>query len=485
MEPPLANIRINDLPSEATPTKTEVLAIDGATTRKTTIEAATLAGRPTASQAEAEAGVEPVKAMTPLTTAQAIAAQGSAQFASAAQGAKADTAVQPARAVNSGTGLTGGGNLSADRTIALNAGSIASLAKADTAVQPANTSTATFAFVLDEDNMASDSATKVPTQQSVKAYVDARITPPQGRLTLTSGAAIQTANAVAATTVYFTPYRGNSVPIWGSSAFVIRAFSELSLALSSNSGHTGYHQAGKIMDLGVFDDAGTLRLGTGVAWSGDNLIGTGAGSAERELLNGFWVNKNSMVCRFGSASGNTVTVPARGFTIVGSVMFTANGQTEFTLAPAGAAGGTPAKLMLSNIYNQVNMVAVENDTTVSYTKTTTTLEAFGVSTNNRIDFLNALADMTIGAEVTSTLITAVASATPYVAIGLDSTSVQSGVRALLSTTDTLTNVSVTASYYGVPSIGKHSVYALQGMLTTPQGNFSGSNFYALRASLMV
>ncbi|MGN6773164.1 MAG: hypothetical protein ACTHJQ_25445, partial [Rhizobiaceae bacterium] len=35
----------------------------------------------------------------------------------------------------------------------------------------------TFGFVLDEDDMASDSATKVPTQQSVKAYVDALVLP--------------------------------------------------------------------------------------------------------------------------------------------------------------------------------------------------------------------------------------------------------------------------------------------------------------------
>jgi hypothetical protein len=36
-----------------------------------------------------------------------------------------------------------------------------------------DTSTASMSFVVDEDDMASNSATKVPTQQSVKAYVDA------------------------------------------------------------------------------------------------------------------------------------------------------------------------------------------------------------------------------------------------------------------------------------------------------------------------
>ena len=38
------------------------------------------------------------------------------------------------------------------------------------AVMNSDSSTASMSFVIDEDNMASDSATKVPTQQSVKAY---------------------------------------------------------------------------------------------------------------------------------------------------------------------------------------------------------------------------------------------------------------------------------------------------------------------------
>src|SRR5690606_31864005 len=45
------------------------------------------------------------------------------------------------------------------------------------AVMEADTSTALMQFVVDEDDMASDSATKVPTQQSVKAYVDTKADP--------------------------------------------------------------------------------------------------------------------------------------------------------------------------------------------------------------------------------------------------------------------------------------------------------------------
>ena len=40
------------------------------------------------------------------------------------------------------------------------------------AVMESDTSTSNMSFVVDEDNMSSNSATKIPTQQSVKAYVD-------------------------------------------------------------------------------------------------------------------------------------------------------------------------------------------------------------------------------------------------------------------------------------------------------------------------
>ena len=43
------------------------------------------------------------------------------------------------------------------------------------AVMNSDNTTAAMSFVIDEDNMSSDSATKVPTQQSVKAYVDTEV----------------------------------------------------------------------------------------------------------------------------------------------------------------------------------------------------------------------------------------------------------------------------------------------------------------------
>lgn len=116
----MADIRINQLPTAASPVSTLNVAVDGVATEKVTIQTLVDTGRPLASQAEAEAGINAVKAMTPLTTKQAItaqvsdagvsgdyndlsnlptlgtaAAQNSTAFATAAQGATADTAVQP------------------------------------------------------------------------------------------------------------------------------------------------------------------------------------------------------------------------------------------------------------------------------------------------------------------------------------------------------------------------------------------------------
>lgn len=59
-------------------------------------------------------------------------------------------------------------------------------------VLEARTSTTGLGFVVDEDNMTSDSDTKLPTQQSVKAYVDPRAIPTGG---ISGQALVKTSNA--------------------------------------------------------------------------------------------------------------------------------------------------------------------------------------------------------------------------------------------------------------------------------------------------
>lgn len=116
----MADIRINQLPIESTPTSVEYVAIDGASTRKATIQTVVDAGAPIASQAKAEAGTDNNDRMTALTTKQAI------DFIS----------VPLSRTITAGTGLTGGGSLAANISLSLSSTSLSSLALADTSVQP-------------------------------------------------------------------------------------------------------------------------------------------------------------------------------------------------------------------------------------------------------------------------------------------------------------------------------------------------------------
>ena len=88
-------IRPSALPDRPSPVASEKVPVDNSVTvGGATIEAIVFSGRPTASQAEAEAGTDPTKAMVPLTVKQAIIAQGDARFATIAQGGRADSAVQ-------------------------------------------------------------------------------------------------------------------------------------------------------------------------------------------------------------------------------------------------------------------------------------------------------------------------------------------------------------------------------------------------------
>lgn len=94
----MADIRIKDLPLATGPTApapADVVALDGTTTRKAPLSSLAEVIRPVATQAEAEAGTNAVKAMTPLTTKQSIASEVEVSIASASQGALAATSIQP------------------------------------------------------------------------------------------------------------------------------------------------------------------------------------------------------------------------------------------------------------------------------------------------------------------------------------------------------------------------------------------------------
>jgi hypothetical protein len=190
------------------------------------------------------------------------------------------------------------------------------------------------------------------------------VSSPQGYLTLTTLTPILASDVSAGTSVYYTPYTGNLIPIYNGTAFVVTSFSELTMAMNSN------HVASTLYDFFVISDGGTVRLVTGPAWNtstaGSGARGTGAGTTEIERVNGLWVNKNAMTARYGAT---TVSVALRQGTYVGSMFVDGtNGQVS-----CHRTWGQSRKWGIWNAYNRALVILKAGDSTATWTYATATV----------------------------------------------------------------------------------------------------------------
>lgn len=293
---------------------------------------------------------------------------------------------------------------------------------------------------------------------------------PGGRLTLTTNTPVQTANATAATTIYYTPYLGFSAPLYDGAVTRMRLIpAELSLALDSDSGHTGYHQSGKAFDLFLFDDAGTIRLVSGPAWTNDTTR-----ASALAYKNGFLTNNSSITVRFGSASGNTVTMPANQGLYVGSFYASANGQTAMNMTPAAASGGADNKLYLWNCYNRVRVAAVCRDSDDTWNYTTATWRAANGSNSNRITFFRGLNDGPVDVSYFASSGNSTGGVSRWNGVGLDSTSAFSGLPGIAAG-GSFSTVGHVARFNGFAGLGLHYAQALERSTASGTTAWIGDN----------
>ena len=93
---------------------------------------------------------------------------------------------------------------------------------------------------------------------------------PGGRLTLESGVAVSTADQSAKTSVFYTPFTHQIVPLWDGYKWAPFEFSELTNVLTNSA--TGSAGPAAVVgetcyDLFVWDNAGTVTLTRGPAWA--------------------------------------------------------------------------------------------------------------------------------------------------------------------------------------------------------------------------
>ncbi len=207
--------------------------------------------------------------------------------------------------------------------------------------------------------------------------------PPQGYLTLTSDTPIITGDVTAATSVYYTPFVGNLCPLYNGSTLVPTTFSELTLSLVAS------HALNTIYDVFLFSDSGTLRIGTGPAWSsstaGSSSRGSGAGTTQLTRLNGIWVNAQSMTVRNGSS---TYTVAGNYGTYLGSIYIDGTaGQVS-----CHRTYGQSRKWGVWNAYNRQQLHLKVGDGTSSWTYTTNTWRQSRANTANTLTVFAGLAE---------------------------------------------------------------------------------------------
>lgn len=288
---------------------------------------------------------------------------------------------------------------------------------------------------------------------------------PSGRLTLSSGVPVMAASVVGATTVYWTPYKGDRIPVWDGTQFLSRQFAETSQALSDTTKSPAATVANSNYDMFAWHDGptdeGTNLVTRGPAWSSATARGTGAGTTELEMHNGVLVNK------FAITNGPS----ARSGTYVGSIRTNASNQVDWRLATLGAGGVDGIALGVWNMYNRARVAGSCRDST-NYTYSSATVRQSHAGTGDmRASFLSGIAEEAIHAAfITTVTLLNVAGSYNILGIGLDSTTAFSSPTQMIYNNAALTGAgSASVNYAALPAIGWHFVASLE------QGNGTNAN----------
>lgn len=268
--------------------------------------------------------------------------------------------------------------------------------------------------------------------------------PPQGRLTLQTGTPVMTTTQAAKTTIYYTPYIGNMVPIYDGSNMVATPFTELSAATTDTTKSPAAIGVSKVNDWFVWNDAGTIRVGHGPDWTDD--VTRSAGTA-LVRVNGIWLNNASI----------TNGPAAQRGTYVGTTRSNGSSQLDWIFG-ALAANGTAGFLGVWNAYNRRPVVSVSKDSTDSWTYATVAWRAANGSSSIRHSFVVGLAEDPIDARYYGMFNATVGTSAGLIGVGFDSTTAFTGTTAYMAVSGIASQVAFCAIY---PPIGMHYVSALE------------------------
>jgi len=264
-----------------------------------------------------------------------------------------------------------------------------------------------------------------------------------GRLTLTSGAAVTTGDVSGATTVYFTPYKGNQISIYNGTVWVNYVFTELSQATTDITKSPASVANNSNYDVFAWNDSGTLRATRGPAWSSDTSRGTGAGTTEIELFEGRYVNKVAITNGPGARLG----------LFVGTMRSDGSAQINDAFA----------KRHVWNNYNRVDRPMRVVESTDSWTYNTNALRQANNSSANQLDIVIGLSEDEVYAIVNHHAANSVGASNVSAGVGLDVTNALASGFISNGKAFFIANVpaQIGGAWKGFPGIGRHTLTWLE------------------------
>jgi hypothetical protein len=259
----------------------------------------------------------------------------------------------------------------------------------------------------------------------------------QGRLTLTTAVPVTTADVTGATNVFFTPYGGNRVALFGGTYWKLYTFTERTLALGTITNDLPY-------DVFLFDNAGTLTL---------------------ELL--AWTNKTTRATALVLQDGVLSKSGALTRRYLGTFHTTATTTTE----------DSEAKRLLWNYYNRVPRSMRRQEATGNWTYSIKTWRQANAAVANQFAFVIGVAETPVQAWLTVEVTNSGTAATVAVSLGLDSTSAPTTGALHSGTSITSAGViqSVNALYTATPAVGYHFLAWLEISAASGTTTFRSNN----------
>lgn len=261
---------------------------------------------------------------------------------------------------------------------------------------------------------------------------------PGGRLTLESGVPVSTTDQTAKTTIYYTPYVHNTIPLWDGARWAPVTFSETSEAL-------GTITSGRPYDVFGFLSSGALDLEI-LSWTSDTARATAV------------TLQDGRYCKSGDKTR----------LLLGTFRTTATTTTEDSVT----------KRFVSNVYNRVPRRLFKTESTDNWSYSSTTTRQANANAGNQVEVVASLTDHALAL---SMFCMGASSGPAYFSAGIgeDSTTAYSSEIINYQGGGTITTlIPLAANLSKMPAVGYHYYAWLE-----KNGSATATTFYSTNSGV--